>query len=534
MPALEPGDVIDRFHVDAILGEGGMALVYRVRHRELGSEHALKVLTSNARQVRDRMLQEGRAQATLRHPNIVEVRDILDVGGNPGLLMELVEGPSLESWLESRRPTVAQSEQIFRAIVSAVAHAHARMLVHRDLKPANVLMARHGDQWVPKVTDFGIAKILADDDPAARQTRSGVAMGTPAYMSPEQIRDAKNVDARTDVFALGCILYELVTGEAAFRRDDIASTFNASLSGSYKSPRELDSAVPDRIVQCIAGCLRTDREQRLPDCAAILAVLDGAPVPPIQEPAPGGTLTPTVTRKASAISNSQETFSPEVSAPMVLGKRKSASMMTTMGGTGAVAGAALFLGGGAMILAAAIVAGTAWWWWAHAPTAEAPVVAPPVVAPAVVAPGQSVPAQPAAPVPTTEPAARAASVDRPRPAEPSRAARAAPPSVPRAAVPVDDEAATASAAEPPRAEPEGQESRPPRAEPAIVSVTGDAKEAWLVAGGKRYREGTEIPPGEYQVLAVFDAEPVEAGTVEVDAGERVTLRCKAGFRVCRR
>ncbi len=161
---LAPGTTVDRYTVEARLGEGGMAVVYRVRHNSLGSVHALKVLSGSMSSVRERLLQEGRLQASLRHPNV---------------------------------------------------------------KPGNVLIARTTAGSIPKVADFGLAKVLAGDGVGAmRQTRTGTAMGTPSYMAPEQIRSAKGVDGRADLFSLGAVLYELYCGELAFPGEDMWTIFS--------------------------------------------------------------------------------------------------------------------------------------------------------------------------------------------------------------------------------------------------------------------------------------------------------------------
>src|SRR5688500_13232778 len=142
---LAVGEEVDRYVVEALLGSGGMAVVYRVRHRTLATAHALKVLTNTVPQVRERLVAEGRIQAGLRHVNLVAVTDVLDVGGAPALLMDYVEGPALVAWIEERGPLpLADVEAIFGGILAGVAMAHARGLVHRDLKPGNVLLDLSG------------------------------------------------------------------------------------------------------------------------------------------------------------------------------------------------------------------------------------------------------------------------------------------------------------------------------------------------------------------------------------------------------
>lgn len=272
---LDTGTQIDRFTIERVLGQGGMAVVYLVTHHTLGSEHALKVLTVGSKAITERMLQEGRVQAQLRHPHIVAVHDVLDVAGQPGLLMEYVDGPSLEDFI-IRKPTIELdlARHLFMGTVSAVAHAHEKGLIHRDLKPGNILLQMSAGQWIPKVTDFGLAKMMEGSENLSK-TRSGVAMGTPSYMSPEQIRDAKNVDQRTDVFALGCILYELFTGAQAFYGEDILEVFNKVAEGAYTPPRELRPDLPDDVEAAIRGALETDRNARIPDCTTLREVLNG-------------------------------------------------------------------------------------------------------------------------------------------------------------------------------------------------------------------------------------------------------------------
>ena len=270
------GQHIDRYVVEGVIGEGGMATVYRVRHVDHGTPLALKVLTTWTRGIEDRLLQEGRLQAALVHPNLVQVRDVVQVGTAKGLLLELVEGPSLDRRLVEDPPTWDESLAIFAGILDGVEYAHARGVVHRDLKPSNVLLV---GGVVPKVADFGLARVL-DDGTDARRTRTGVAMGTPAYMSPEQVRDAKNVDERTDIFALGCILYELVTGHRTFPGDDTFALFSAITAGNYPQPEDLRPDLPGPVGAAIRGCLAVDRDARIPDVATLRRVLAGEALPP--------------------------------------------------------------------------------------------------------------------------------------------------------------------------------------------------------------------------------------------------------------
>ena len=294
---LEPGRIVDRYVVEAEIGAGGMAQVFRVRHTTLGTLHALKVLKVQSSQIRQRLVQEGKLQAAIRHTNIVAVTDVIDVDGAPGLLMEFVDGPSLDHWLDGlaergQAPTVEEAERIFRGIVAGVARAHKHGLVHRDLKPGNVLLEDVDGVLVPKVADFGLAKILLDESGGVSATRSGVAMGTPAYMSPEQIRDAKSVDQRTDIFALGCIFYELVAGNSPFDGPDVLSIFSALADGRYPPVEQVVPALPEHLQRTIRASLAANRDLRPSDCAAIVSMLDGVEPGAVMPPRAVATLGP--------------------------------------------------------------------------------------------------------------------------------------------------------------------------------------------------------------------------------------------------
>lgn len=269
------GTVLDNYTVEGILGQGGMAMVYKVRHVD-GSLHALKVLSAPSHAIKERLIREGQIQGALRHPNLVPVTDLIEISGSPGLVMEFVDGPSLEALLERYRPTLQQSDSLAIGILEGVAHAHRRGFIHRDLKPANVLLANTPRGLVPKVTDFGLAKLVSNDEPEGlHHTRSGIIMGTPAYMSPEQIRDSKHVDPRADVFSLGVMLYELVTGRKPFFGKDIVEIYTAITNGRYRPIGELLPTIPARMERAISSALIVDRNARISDCDKMLAIWRG-------------------------------------------------------------------------------------------------------------------------------------------------------------------------------------------------------------------------------------------------------------------
>ncbi|MEO0602080.1 MAG: serine/threonine-protein kinase, partial [Myxococcota bacterium] len=257
---LSPGTVVDRYTVEEVLGVGGMATVWRVRHNDLGSVHALKLLHNRSASVRERLVQEGRVQAVLKHPNLVAVTDLVTLEtGDPGLILEYVPGPSLADLLDASPLTLEQIDTLARGILDGVAEAHRSGLVHRDLKPANILLEPSPGTWVPKVTDFGIAKVLAEDerDPGFR-TRSGMGMGTPYYMAPEQILDARNVGPAADVFALGVILYELATHQRPFDGDSEHLICTAVLATKFTPPREVRPDLPVGMETAILAALQRE------------------------------------------------------------------------------------------------------------------------------------------------------------------------------------------------------------------------------------------------------------------------------------
>ncbi len=261
---LAPGVHIDRFVVEAKLRSSALATVYRVRHLDHGSLHALKVLYLDRPTLQDRILAEGRAQASLRHPNVVAFTDVLDVGGNPGLLTEFVRGPSLERVLSRVRLDLEVVEQLVPGILAGVAAAHARQIVHRDLKPGNILLDVGADRVVPKIADFGLARLLGQHRTGI--TGSGATLTTANYMAPETIRNARSADARSDLFALGAILYELVTGHQAFANENVFATLSEITSGHYVAVTARRPETPPRIVEAIEAAMEGDVDARVANC----------------------------------------------------------------------------------------------------------------------------------------------------------------------------------------------------------------------------------------------------------------------------
>ena len=285
---LSSGDRVERYLVEAVVGQGGMAVVYRVRHTTLDTLHALKVLHARAPGVRARLIAEGRLQAGLRHPNLLTVSDVLEVDGAPALLMDYVDGPTLGGLVAQVEPVVDEACRLFRGVVAGVAHAHAHSVVHRDLKPSNVLLQDDGAQLQPRVSDFGIAKHLVGPAVGPAATRTGMGLGTPQYMAPEQIRDAREVDQRADIFSLGVILYELTCHRLPYDGENALSVMNAIVAGRYTRPGAFGLELSQGICHAIAGCLQVDRRDRIPDCATLIEVLEGGRPYEAPRPRPGG------------------------------------------------------------------------------------------------------------------------------------------------------------------------------------------------------------------------------------------------------
>ncbi|HKF55971.1 MAG TPA: serine/threonine-protein kinase, partial [Blastocatellia bacterium] len=213
--------VISHYRIIRKLGQGGMGEVYLADDSVLGRKVAIKVLPEDSvsdDQARRRLLREARAAATLDHPNICSIHEVGDEDGSAFIVMQYVEGQTLSERLREKPMSLKESLDIASQIASALEEAHSRGVVHRDIKPQNIIMTPRG---LVKVLDFGLAKILpVETDASAEQTQSlltdaGMVIGTAPYMSPEQAKCGP-VDARSDLFSLGAVLYECVTGTPAF------------------------------------------------------------------------------------------------------------------------------------------------------------------------------------------------------------------------------------------------------------------------------------------------------------------------------
>src|SRR5271165_997591 len=255
------------YRVEALLGRGGMGVVYRACHLRLNRAVALKMLLAGpcARpEELERFLRESQAVAGLGHPNIVQVYDMGDVEGRPYFTMELVEGGNLADQVRGAPQPPHQAAACVATLAEAIQAAHQNGIVHRDLKPANILLTRDG---TPKVTDFGLARRLEGD---GGLTLSGVPVGTPSYMAPEQARGNKQaIGPATDVYALGAILYELLTGRPPFRAESATATLQQVLTDEPVSPTRLNPQVPRDLTTICLKCLSKEPHRRYASAAAL-------------------------------------------------------------------------------------------------------------------------------------------------------------------------------------------------------------------------------------------------------------------------
>jgi serine/threonine-protein kinase len=284
---IKPGTSLRQYLIVELIGAGGMGEVYRAHDTKLGREVAIKVLPAAVAQDADRLARfkrEAQVLASLNHPNIAAIYGLEDADDVQFLVLEFVEGEDLAEHLTRGRMPIDDVLAIAKQIASALAAAHDKGVVHRDLKPANVKLTPDGKV---KVLDFGLAKAAAGDasspgalDPGSAPTlthaatMAGMILGTGAYMSPEQAR-GKPVDRRTDVWAFGCVLYEMFTGGKAFAGDDITETLAAVVRGEPDWAR-LPAGLPPAVRVLIERCLVKDRELRLLDMSVVRFLLSDA------------------------------------------------------------------------------------------------------------------------------------------------------------------------------------------------------------------------------------------------------------------
>ena len=261
------------FRLAKKLGQGGMGEVYLANQVSLDRKVALKVLSKElAKRTNfvERFLREAKSMAKLDHPYVVKV---YGAGSDKGLhfvAIEFIDGQSMQDWMDSEKKlSIGDAVHVTMRCADALKEAHDQTLIHRDIKPDNILVTKKG---VVKVADFGLAKALSDEDMSI--TASGTGLGTPLYMPPEQARDAKSVDHRTDIYALGVTLYYFVIGVLTFTGNNLVALITAKEKGRFEPAKKLNPDVPEKLDLIIHKMIDRDQDHRYATCDEIIAALD--------------------------------------------------------------------------------------------------------------------------------------------------------------------------------------------------------------------------------------------------------------------
>jgi serine/threonine-protein kinase len=271
------GEYVGSYRIVSRLGKGGMGEVFVAEHVMLGNKAVVKMLLrelSDDQAVIDRFFNEAKAATQVKHPGIIQIFDFgLHASGSAFIVMELLDGETLARRIQRGRLAPINAAVIARQVASAVDAAHKSGIIHRDLKPDNLFLVpdpevSEGERV--KVLDFGIAKLASQ---STHSTATGQLFGTPFYMSPEQCKNTASVDARTDVYALGCILYEMLTGRRPFAGETITELVTAHLFEKPKPPSEIVANLPTGLEQTILRALAKSPDDRQPSMAALAAEL---------------------------------------------------------------------------------------------------------------------------------------------------------------------------------------------------------------------------------------------------------------------
>ncbi|MFI6375757.1 serine/threonine-protein kinase [Streptomyces sp. NPDC050546] len=315
----------ERYELIEEAGRGGMGQVWRATDRELGRLVAVKLLPpelTRHEEFRVRFRREARTVASLSHRNIAVLHDVgedvRDSETTPFLIMEFIEGRTLADALAEGPFEVERALDVSQGIAEALAHSHGRGLVHRDIKPSNVMLTSEGDV---KVLDFGISKVVAET--TTRLTATGMTVGTPAYLSPEQLT-GETIDGRSDQYATGCLLYELLTGRPPFIGDSSFAVMHQHISKEPVAPSRLRPQIPAAVDAVVLRALSKDREQRFAGIGEMQRALALAgteapalPVDPPAPPAPAPALGAGLGRTMMAEQQTQAASMPKQAAPAI-------------------------------------------------------------------------------------------------------------------------------------------------------------------------------------------------------------------------
>ena len=278
--ALIQAGLADRYTLDRELGRGGMATVVLARDLQNDRPVAIKVLLAELAQTlgADRFKREIRVAAKLQHPNILSVLDSGEIDSQLWFAMPFVEGENVYERLQREHVFApAEALRIAQAAASALAYAHEQGVVHRDIKPENILLS--GEQVL--VADFGVARAVSEV--AEKLTATGMVVGTPTYMSPEQASGEKAIDGRTDIFALGCVLYEMISGDAPFKGPTPQATLMRRFMGPPRPLRPM-ADISEAVEQAIVRSVARDPDERFATAAEFADALAGKAVPPAPAP----------------------------------------------------------------------------------------------------------------------------------------------------------------------------------------------------------------------------------------------------------
>ena len=414
--SLRPGTVLlDKYEIEAVIGRGGMGVVARARHRGLGEQVAVKLLREDAfaQRVVGRFVQEAQATARLKSEHVARVIDAGTLAdGQPYMVMELLDGEDLGSWLAARgtiEPGLA-IDLILQAC-EALSEAHSIGIVHRDIKPHNLFVTWTTGAPTVKVLDFGISKVLTGPSAVLTQTQS--VLGSPAYMSPEQMRSARTVDGRSDVWSIGAVLYELLEGRLPF----VAENFSEMVLKVTGDPPDPFALTPPPIAAVIATCLAKPSEQRYQSVLELAEDL----APFAGDAAHAEVLLARMRRRGPAIVSAEApaTRSRPGATPVSVTPVGHAATVPTRRSRRWIAIPALLVGvAGGAFAAVALTRDDA-----PAPKAEAVEPATPVAPPPTPAPTPAPPPEPVAPPPAVAPTIAPTPTPAPIAAPPKRHAR---------------------------------------------------------------------------------------------------------------
>ena len=275
------GAAIGQYRILHKIGEGGMGTVFLAEHALIGRRAAIKVLLpalSQRRDIVDRFFNEARATTSIPDPGIVQVFDFgFHTDNSAYIVMEFLEGEPLDIRLRRLgRLSASEALRITRQAAGSLAAAHSRGIVHRDLKPDNLFMVRDPEAFNgerPKILDFGIAK-LNGDEPGRMRTRTGALMGTPVYMSPEQCRGSGQLDHRSDIYSLGCVLFHLIAGRPPFDMEGMGEIISAHLREPAPAPSALVQGMPPSVDELVLACLTKSPDQRFQTMSDLQAACD--------------------------------------------------------------------------------------------------------------------------------------------------------------------------------------------------------------------------------------------------------------------